>query len=237
MKVSKYNQLYQLTLYPRVFPINCYLYEEQHECTLIDTGIPASFKGIVDLVRKLDKPLTNIILTHPHGDHVGSLDLLKEHFPKATVSISERDNRLLQGDMSLDKNEPQTPIKGGFNKKLKTTADQLLKEGDQIGSLTVIETPGHTPGSISLWDSKKLTIIVGDAMQTKGKIAISGQLVPLFPFPALATWNKEISLESVKKIYELKPTLLAVGHGKIIENPNNFINEAIINAERKLVNV
>jgi len=237
MKITKFDRLYQLTIMPNLFPVNCYLYEEDSELTLIDTGISASFNGIVKLVEEINKPLTNIVLTHAHGDHVGSLDLLKERFPNAVVSISKRDSRLLGGDFSLDDLEPKNPIKGGFDKKLKTVPERLLVEGDRIGLLEVIHTPGHTPGSISLFNPQSRHIIVGDAMQTKGKIAISGQLVPLFPFPMLATWSKEVAVKSVKKIIQLEPTLLAVGHGKIIVNPQNNIQHAIQVAEKKLVSI
>lgn len=237
MRITRYENLYQLTLLPRLFPVNCYVYEEENELTLIDAGMPASFKGIVNLVERINKPLTNIILTHAHGDHVGSLDLLKKRYSKAVVSISARDSRLLLGDLSLDEDELNSPIKGGFDKNLRTKPDMLLNEGDRIGPFKVISTPGHTPGSISLFNTINQHLIVGDAMQTKGKVAVVGQLVPTFPFPTFGTWNRELALESVKKINQLDPTLLAVGHGKVVENPKDIIKQAIIDAEKKLVNV
>lgn len=231
MKVTRMGNIYQLTLWSKVFPVNCYLFEEQNELTLIDAGMPASYKGIVSMIEKIGKPLTNIVLTHAHGDHVGSLDRLKESFPNVRVSISVRDSRLLRGDNSLDEHEPNTPIKGGVPKGLKTKADCLLKEGDFIGSLEVIETPGHTPGSISLFDSKSRSLIAGDAFQTKGRVAVCGQIVLSFPFPTFGTWNKELSLQSAKKIKELNPSLLAVGHGEMLQNPLNEITKAIQVAE------
>ncbi|SOC40768.1 MBL fold metallo-hydrolase [Ureibacillus acetophenoni] len=237
MRISKFGNLYQLTLLPRLFPVNCYLYEEENELILIDAGMPASFKGIVHLIERINKPLTNIILTHAHGDHVGSVDQLKQRFPNVIVSISVRDNRLLLGDQSLGDEEPKLPIKGGFDKNLKTIPDLLLNEGDRIGSFEVISTPGHTPGSISLFNTINKQLIVGDAMQTKGKVAVVGQLVPTFPFPTFGTWNKKLALESVKKILQLEPSLVAVGHGKVLENPMDILKQAIHEAEKKLVTV
>lgn len=226
--------MYQLTLWPKFFPVNCYIVEEQKQLTLIDTGMPASFTGIVKLIKELDKPLKYIVLTHAHGNHVGSLEKLKSEFPEALVSISIRDTRLLHGDKTLDIHEPQTPIKGGIPKNLSITPDIYLKEGDSISSLEVVETPGHTPGSISLFDKNQKSIIVGDAFQTQGKVAVSGQLVVMFPFPAFATWNKEIALKSAKKIQRLSPNLLAAGHGKVIVNPAEDIYRAVIDAVKKV---
>jgi glyoxylase-like metal-dependent hydrolase (beta-lactamase superfamily II) len=234
MKMNRFGKIYQLTTLPYIFPINFYIFEEMHELTLIDTGLQSSFNGIVRTIEKIDKPLTNIILTHAHGDHLGSLDRLKETFPHACVSMSTRDHRLLKGDKSLDPKEPQTPIKGDVPKNLTTVPDRLLKEGDRIGSLEVIDTPGHTPGSISLFCPLNRSMFVGDAMQTRGKMAVAGQFVLQFPFPAFGTWNKEMSLESAKKILKLKPSLLAVGHGSVITNPEDNIKLAIESAERKL---
>ncbi|WP_047981886.1 MBL fold metallo-hydrolase [Ornithinibacillus contaminans] len=237
MRVIRNQNLYQLTVLPSVFPVNCYIYEEEDQLTLIDAGIPSSFNGIVKLVNEIGKPLTNVVLTHGHGDHVGALDKVKQAFPDVAVSISERDSRLLRGDVSLNSDEPQTPIKGGVPKRIKTIAERKLNEGDRIGSLEVVTTPGHTPGSISLFDTKNRAIIVGDAFQTRGKIAVGGQLVRSFPFPAFATWHKEIALASAKKILALDPTLLAVGHGNMIEDPHQQIEKAIREAAEQLGNV
>ena len=237
MKISHFKNIYQITIMPRVFPVNCYIIEEQNELTVIDAGIPASFKGIVKVIEQLNKPLTNIVLTHAHEDHIGSLEHLKEQYPAACVSISIRDSRLLKGDRSLDAHEPQMPIKGGVPKNLQIVPDRLLKEGDTIGSLEVVETPGHTPGSISLFVKNTKAMIVGDALQTKGKVAVSGQFVLLFHFPTLATWNKELALKSAKKILNFNPSLLAVGHGEMIEDPEAVIQIAIKEAEKNLVYV
>lgn len=71
-------------------------------------------------------------------------------------------------------------------------------------------------------------------MQTRGGIAVSGQVKPWFPFPAFATWNKEAALQSVRKLRELKPSLLAVGHGRMVEMPEAALDRAIEEAARNL---
>lgn len=230
MRVIKEGFLYQLTFMPRVFPVNCYFIEEEDALTLIDAALPKSAKPILDAAEQLGKKIKRILLTHAHSDHIGALDELKEKL-NVPVYISNRDSRLLAGDSSLDSSEPQTPIRGGVPKNIKTVPDVLMKEGDQIGSLIVISTPGHTPGSMSFLDQRTNMLIAGDAFQTRGGTAVSGVAIPWFPFPAMATWNKDYALQSAKKIYELKPSLLAVGHGELLRAPGAQLEKAINKAE------
>ncbi|WP_078550327.1 MBL fold metallo-hydrolase [Litchfieldia alkalitelluris] len=234
MKINQYKTVYQIAFFPRLFPVNCYLVEEETELTLIDAGLPLSYKGIMEAANTIGKPITKMVLTHVHDDHVGALDQLKQMLPDVPVYVSKRDAKLMNGDRSLEEGEPNTPIRGGVPKKLLTRADVLMKEGDKIGSLLAIDTPGHTPGSMSFFDTRINAIIAGDAFQTKGGIAVAGQLRPFFPFPALATWNKELALKSAKKISDYGPSLLAIGHGQMIEEPKELLYKAIIEAEKKL---
>ena len=87
--------------------VNAYLVEEEDGLTLIDTMIPRSSKAILAAAEKTGKPITTILLTHAHGDHVGSLDELHAALPEAAVVISERDSRYLDKVMTLDPGEPQ----------------------------------------------------------------------------------------------------------------------------------
>ncbi|MGG3455600.1 MBL fold metallo-hydrolase [Paenibacillus rhizolycopersici] len=232
MKITKYGQLLQLSFMPRLFPVNCYLVEEEDGVTLIDAALPYSSKGILQAVQEIGKPLTRIILTHVHDDHVGALDALKAKLPEVAVYVSARDARLMDGDVSLDPGEPTSPIRGGVPKKLVTRADVTFTDGDRIGSLLAVAAPGHTPGSFALLDTRSGALVAGDAFQTRAGIAVSGTVRPLFPFPALATWHKVTALASARKLAGLKPSLLAVGHGPVLEQPAAAIAKAIAAAER-----
>jgi len=232
MKVSTINAVYQLSFMPRIFPVNCYFVEEENDLTLIDAALSYSAKSIINAAKNIGKPITRIIITHAHGDHIGALDTLKELLPNSQVCISTRDALLLEGNSSLLPNEINTPIRGGIPKNIKTKPDILLEEGDRVGSLEVIATPGHTPGSITLFDTRNRSVIAGDALVTRGKLIVTGMMNPLFPFPALATWDKSTALKSAKKLRDLNPSLLAVGHGKMLKQPQELLDIAIAEAEK-----
>src|SRR5947207_4347108 len=191
MKVTaSSNHLFQLT---HLGAINCYLVREEHGFRLIDTGWPGSqAQPIMQEAYKLGLPIVRIVLTHAHIDHVGSLDALHDALPNAEVAISERDARFLSGDKSLDPSEPQVRLRGGYP-VCTTKPTRLLHEGDRIGSLEVIATPGHTPGHIAFLDTRDRAVIAGDAFQTLGGVAVSGTFKLLFPLPALATWHTRFS--------------------------------------------
>lgn len=234
MRMTRQQTVYQLTFLPRFFPVNCYLVEENDGLTLVDAALPYSVKGILQAAEKIGKPITRIVLTHAHDDHVGALDALKLALPEVPVHISSRDAKLLAGDRTLYPNEANTPIRGGVPTKVKTRADVLLQDGDRIGSLLAVAAPGHTPGSMAFFDTRTSALIVGDAFQIRGGIAVAGQVRLTFPFPAMATWHKQTALESARKLRDYRPSLLAAGHGRMISQPLEAIDRAIAEAERNL---
>lgn len=223
--------LIQLTRFPGFFPINCYLVREDDGLTLVDTGLFGSANAILAAAQQFAQTIQRIVLTHAHGDHVGSLDALHKALPDADVLISARDARFLTGDMRLEPNEPQAKLRGSYQ-KVTTRPDRLLNDGDRVGSLRVVSTPGHTPGHLALFDPRDGSLIAGDALQTQGGIAVAGSVRWRFPFPALATWYPPIALASVRRLRALAPTLLAVGHGDVLEQPLAAMDQAIAAAVR-----
>ncbi|WP_145050229.1 MBL fold metallo-hydrolase [Paenibacillus xylanexedens] len=234
MRITREYNVIQVSFLPRLFPVNVYLVEEDAELTLIDAGMPFSLKGILATAQSLNKPITKVILTHAHGDHVGALDGLKNALPNVEVLISRRDATLLTGDASLLPDEPQTPVRGSVPKNINTRPDRLLEDGDRIGSLLAIATPGHTPGHMAFMDTRSGVLIAGDAYQLQGGLAVAGQLRPLFPFPALATWHRETALASAKRLAELEPSVLAVGHGRMLRQPAAAMRAATADAAQRL---
>lgn len=237
MRITKTDTIYQLSFMPNFFPVNCYLVEEEDYLILIDAALPFSKKAILKTAHDLGKPIRKIVLTHAHSDHVGALDGLKEELTDVEVILPKRELKLLKGDLSLEKGEGNMPIKGGFPKNIKTRPDTLLKDGNQIGSLLAIHSPGHTPGMMAFLDVRNNSLIAGDAFQTRGGMAVSGSMRLRFPFPALATWNKETAIKSAENLLSYKPSLLAVGHGNLIIEPEKKMKQAIEYAEKTLLEV
>ena len=222
--------LYRLTRHGLV---NCYLVAEDDGLTVVDTAVPGTEKHIIRAAESLAQPIRRILLTHAHVDHVGSLDALHTHDPDAEVISSARDARFLAGDMSLDPHEPQVKLRGGFP-DVQTQPTRLLEDGDTVGSLRVVASPGHTPGHLAFWDTRDGTLIAGDAFQTQGGLAVAGQLRALFPLPALATWHAPTALESARTLVALTPRRLAVGHGPVLENPTEAMRRVTEQFARRL---
>lgn len=202
--------------------------------TLVDTMIPGSAKGVLDAAISAGAPVRRILLTHAHGDHVGSLDALHEQLgPEVEVAITERDARFLAGDKSLDPGEPQSKLGGSYPTCSTRPAHRLGIE-DRIGSLEVVASPGHTPGHISLWDPRDGTLIAGDAFSTLGGVATASRINPRFPLVGLATWDRPTAQRSAQSLRSLAPSLLATGHGPVIPDPRQAMDEAIESGSRSL---
>lgn len=216
-----------------LFPINCYLVEEEDGLTLVDTNWTNSASAILRAAEQLNAPIRRILLTHAHGDHVGSLDPLKQTLPDVEVLLSAREARILSRDFSLDSSEPQTKPRGDYP-AITTRATRTVEPDETVGSLRVVASPGHTPGHIALLDTRDGTLIAGDALFSYTGIGVSGAFRMRFPFSATATWDKPTALRSARALATLEPTRLAVGHGPVLESPMAAIHQAIAAAEQRL---
>ena len=213
----------------RLGVVNSYLVREDDGLTVIDTMIWRSAGTILDAARGMGAPVTRIVLTHAHSDHIGSLDALAAKLPDAEVIISHRDARLLRKDKSLDPAEPQTKVRGGFP-GTRTKPTRTVEDGQRIGSLEVVSTPGHTPGHVALLDVRDRTLFCGDVFSSLGGVETTSRLNSRFPLPYRATWHPPTNLESARRLLGLNPARLAPGHGKVIEDPGAAMDAAIARA-------
>ncbi|MDQ3548480.1 MAG: MBL fold metallo-hydrolase, partial [Chloroflexota bacterium] len=104
-----------LTRITRLGLVNAYLVREDDGLTLVDTAVPGTAKAIREAARRLGAPIVRIVLTHAHGDHIGSLDALRAELPDAEILISRRDARLLTKDRTPEPGEPaDAKLRGGY---------------------------------------------------------------------------------------------------------------------------
>ncbi len=139
---------------------NCYLVSDSatNETIIIDPGDDADFVADTITNEKL-KPIA-IVLTHGHFDHVLGCLELKLNYDLPIY--------LHKNDKTLYSSANQSAIHWLKKKTLKVPPiDRFIKEGDEIKvgeeKLIIIETPGHTPGSICLYDGKK-NLFTGDTL-------------------------------------------------------------------------
>lgn len=133
------------------------------EAMVIDPA-PDSSQLIVDYILKNNLTLKKIVLTHSHWDHFADLFPLLQKM-KAPVYVHEEDkqNIIHPGSDGL----PMFFLIHGVQ------PDFILKEGDKINlgefEFVIIHTPGHSPGSVCLYDQKHEILISGDTL-FKGSI-------------------------------------------------------------------
>ena len=191
--------------------VNCnvYLVEDADKLILIDTGLPRSDKKIVKYIESLVRKPTDvstIVLTHFHIDHVGSAKKMKE-LTNAQVAVHEADADFVAGKKSPPK--PTNLMFAALSSVFKAAPvepELLLKDGDKVGRLIVIHTPGHSEGSISLLDVERKVMFVGDALRfVDGKIVTS---------PAQFTLDVDKAKESIGKISSFEFDVMLGGHGE-----------------------
>ena len=220
--VQETKHLFRLT---RFGMVNCFFVKENDGLTLVDTNVAGSASAILESARSLSAPIRRILLTHAHIDHVGSADKLIRELPDIEFTIGQRESRLLRRDFSLDAGETGRRLFGypGVN----SHPTRVLNDGDRSGSLQAIFCPGHSPGHMAYFDVRESSLIAGDAFTTQLGVTAAGAFKFYFPFPALFSWNREYAAESAKKLRNLRPARLAVGHGKTIESPLVAMDQAI----------
>lgn len=216
-----------------VGPVNVYVIDED-PLTLIDVGprhegsLEALRSGLAGLGHKLSD-IKRIIISHAHADHYGLARVVVEE-SGATVLIHEWDAPAVSANTDYRAyrellTQAAVPAEGiermeaGYE-KFKGFAHPLeqvetLKDEDEIlfehESLTVVHTPGHTPGSICLVRTSNRTVFSSDTVLkniTPNPVLSPDPVDDKRRFQSLGEY-----LVSLARIRSLAPTVLRGGHG------------------------
>ena len=206
---------------------------------LVDTGFPGQLPLIREAIEKAGftfLKLNKIIITHHDMDHIGSLSSLVKELPegievlahleeKPYIQGEKRPIKMAQLEARLDSLPDEMKarfknFKANFE-NLKTRVDKTLADGEELpccGGITVIHTPGHTPGHICLYLKQSKTLIGGDALFVE-----SGMLVQA---PPSYNFDTDLSIKSIKKLtkYDIE-TVICYHGGLYKENVNQRIAE------------
>lgn len=186
------------------FETNCFVVQAvgsggSETCWIVDAGFDPGV--LIGYVR--DEGLTPeaLVLTHAHADHIGGVREVLEAFPGTPIWIHEAEEAWL-GDPNLN-------LSASMGMGVTTPgADRLLTEGDELtlagSKWQVFHTPGHSPGSVSLWCESAGIALVGDALFA-GSIGRTD-------FPGCSFEVLEASIR--EKLYTLPESTRALpGHG------------------------
>ncbi|KIL37822.1 hydrolase [Gordoniibacillus kamchatkensis] len=161
---------------------------DDRDVVLVDTGFPRQTEQLCAAAGSYGvdwERLNRIVITHQDIDHIGNLQDITEGAPgRIEVSAHPAEKPYIQGEKrllrftdeaiaSIDSLPGHVPE--SFRKGLKAlmlhppraAVDRIVKGGERLpwcGGIVVIDTPGHTPGHISLFHEPSRTLIAGDAL-------------------------------------------------------------------------
>ncbi len=195
---------------------NIYLVRKDQGFGLVDAGWPMDRKAIIkglELLGAEPADLKTAVVTHYHGDHMGTIRSLKK-MTGLTAAIGAHDVEFAIGARSYERFEVELSRKIFYSvlyplfRYRPFQVDLALEEGDTVdllGGMQVIHTPGHTVGSICLYSRERSILFSGDLVRNENGI-LEGP-------PPQFTPDPEAAAHSLRKIAKLDFEALLPGHG------------------------
>jgi glyoxylase-like metal-dependent hydrolase (beta-lactamase superfamily II) len=205
MKLLKLaDDIHHMALMPRN-GMNAYLVGD----LVVDAGLALHGGAIVKALQ--GRTVSTHVLTHAHGDHVGGSKKVTEAFGIPLWCGAADAEAVRTGKVVA-----ASRLQALFNWKPVDVAREL-REGDELGSgFTVLDTPGHSPGHISLWRESDRTLVCGDVfMNMNFYTTAAGLHEPPKPFTVDPARNRA----SARRLADLEPALVLFGHGAPLRDP------------------
>nr|MDO8081169.1 MBL fold metallo-hydrolase [Candidatus Freyarchaeota archaeon] len=184
---------------------------------LVDSGTSQTTEKVLKTLEEFKinpKTINTMIITHEHYDHGAGAAVLLKKMPTTMVLASEKTAEILRDPSMFEETSkkyygeaaglvsPYPPVKNV----------EVIEEGDSIDlggeiTLEVVALPGHTPGSIGLFESKTKTFFAGDAVCNYNQ-QYEFYMPPSFP----ELFDYETYLKSLDKILSYDLKYLCMGH-------------------------
>jgi glyoxylase-like metal-dependent hydrolase (beta-lactamase superfamily II) len=243
--------------------VNVYLIK-QDPVTLIDVG-PKTPEASRALREKLGHQgvkladIRRIVLTHAHEDHCGLAKQVRDEAKDAEILVHDWETGHLFGRLAQESHRRlllQAGVPENVLNEMRGLYDEIslltdaLEDGEfkslsdemelefESGSLRVLHTPGHTPGSCSFVREANRTLICGDCVLkriTPNPILSPDPIDPTRRFPSLAEY-----LVSLAKLRSYSPTLAYGGHGEPVTDFDEIFNryvKAIDNRQARVISM
>ena len=200
-----------------------YAVQRESRVVLVDAVITCLYPKLKRELEDYSFKPSLLLLTHSHFDHIGVAGYLKRDFPEMRIGASPVAAGVLQKEKALkliSTLEDEAARLAGEEPLpfIPFNVDLLLKEGQAIDGIKVLETPGHTRCSLSYFFPEEKLLFVGDAL---GVVEEDGYIRPQF----LSDYRAYLA--SIEKISSLLPLNIVMGHGGIIpeEESEDFLKK------------
>jgi glyoxylase-like metal-dependent hydrolase (beta-lactamase superfamily II) len=170
--------------------VSAYVLVRDREAALVDCGLGSRVDEIGAVLGAAGTGwdrVRHILITHAHGDHHDGVNEVTARAPGAALYAGAEETASLPDWSQL----------------------RPVTDGEEVFGLQIVDTPGHTPGGIAVFDTDSRVLVAGDALTN----TINGLQGPMSEF----TVDLPAAEKSVRKLAALEPQVILFGHGPPVQ--------------------